>query len=131
MKIFLLTIVTALITLGHVQAVPDSKAIETLKTATNLASLITEYVAYTGTYPSREEGLTLLVTRPRVAPIPRRWMMLIDELPKDSWGNDFVYSISYVNEEQKEARLGILSKGADGKLDGEDDIFISWVAKLP
>lgn len=116
--------------LGGVHAAPESKTEESLKTATRLAGLVMEYVAFTETFPSKEEGLSLLVKRPSKAPLPRRWKMLLDELPKDSWGNDFVYSISD-NSDKDQARLSILSMGADGKLDGGDDVLVSWVAKLP
>ena len=116
---------------GGIYATPESKPLETLQTATRLAGLVMEYIEFTQTFPNKEEGLTLLVTRPRKAPIPRRWKMLLDELPKDPWGNDFVYSISDVNDAMDQARLRILSMGPDGKLNGGDDVFVSWVAKLP
>lgn len=114
-----------------VRAAPESQTMESLKTATRLAGLVDEYIAFTESFPNKEEGLSLLANRPSKAPLPRRWKMLLDKLPKDAWGNDFVYTISDMNDEKNQARLSILSKGANGKLDGKDDVFISWLAKLP
>ena len=132
-KMKMLAIIIAILFsgLGAVQASPETKTTETLKTATRLAVLVIEYVAFTQTFPSKEEGLALLANRPSKAPFPRRWKMLLEELPKDSWGNDFVYSISDINDDKDQARLSILSMGADGKLDGGDDVLVSWHAKLP
>lgn len=48
-----------------------------------------------GTYPSTEQGLQALIEPPATGKLPPRWRdggyMENSKLPKDPWGNEFVY----------------------------------------
>ena len=46
------------------------------------------YESMNGYYPSTEEGLKALVTRPASA---TRWYQLFKEVPKDPWGKEYIY----------------------------------------
>ena len=37
-------------------------------------------------YPSAEQGLQALVTKPAAAPVPDNWKSYLDKLPMDPWG---------------------------------------------
>ena len=71
-----------------------------------------------GHYPSTEQGLQALVSKPGGTPEPKNWnssgYMKKKELPKDPWGNDYQY-IRY-----PDGRFDILSYGADGQEGGEE-----------
>lgn len=67
-------------------------------------------------YPTTEQGLEALVTRPASEPAPRNWAQggYIDRLPTDPWGNDYMYLSPGVHGE-----FDIFSFGADGQQGGE------------
>jgi general secretion pathway protein G len=70
-----------------------------------------------GMYPSTEEGLEALAANPDEEKYPnyaKSAYFKDGALPKDSWGNNFVY----INDAGK---IEILSLGADRKEGGEDE----------
>ena len=82
-------------------------------------SKIETYNLVAGVYPSQEQGLKALVERPSSAPQPKRWKQQFKTLPKDPWGEDFVYknpgSIDRTTFE-------VISKGEDKQEGTDDDI---------
>ena len=74
-------------------------------------------------YPSTEQGLQALVTRP--APAPPNWKAggYVERLPRDPWGNPYHYLNPGVRGE-----LDVFSLGADGMPGGEgnDADIGSW-----
>ncbi|MDR1506806.1 MAG: type II secretion system major pseudopilin GspG [Treponema sp.] len=84
------------------------------------------YLLDCGMYPTESQGLPALWEKPILAPVPPLWNgPYIDrQLPKDPWGNDYVYK----NPGDKNLPFTILSYGADGREGGENqdtDLF-SW-----
>ena len=78
-----------------------------------------EYRMLGGTYPSQAQGLDALVTKPSIAPIPKRYNSLYDELPLDPWNKELRYKFPG----SKDARIPeVISAGPDGVFDNEDDI---------
>ena len=67
-------------------------------------------------YPSTDQGLDALVTRPDIPPEPPKWKQggYIDRLPQDPWGRAY----QFLNPGQHGA-IDIYSLGADGQLGGE------------
>jgi general secretion pathway protein G len=67
-------------------------------------------------YPSTEQGLQALVTKPTTAPIPSNWKPggYVERLPKDPWGNPYQYLNPGVRGE-----VDVFSFGADGAPGGE------------
>jgi len=70
----------------------------------------------TGRYPTTSEGIEALVRKP--ADFKGDWPKegFLPEMPKDGWGNDFVY----VSPGSQKA-YDIISYGADGREGGEDE----------
>lgn len=70
-----------------------------------------------GFYPSTDQGLQALTTKPTSPPIPRNWKSdgYLPRLPVDPWGEPY----QYANDNEK---LHIYSFGAKGK---EGDVEIS------
>jgi len=68
-----------------------------------------------GRYPTAEQGLNALVTRPSAEPIPQNWKTggYLDALPNDPWGNPY----QYTNPGTK-AEVDVFSYGADKKPGG-------------
>ncbi|HEY5604683.1 MAG TPA: type II secretion system major pseudopilin GspG [Gammaproteobacteria bacterium] len=63
-------------------------------------------------YPTTDQGLEALVTRPSGTPEPKNWKRYMDRLPKDPWGEPYQYL-------DVEGSVQITSKGADGQPGGE------------
>ena len=86
--------------------------IESIETALKL------YKLDNGSYPSTDQGLEALVARPDTPPVPRKWRdggyLEKGRVPKDPWGNSFVYLSPGVHGE-----YDIASYGADGVSGGE------------
>jgi general secretion pathway protein G len=49
------------------------------------------YQAMNGFYPTTEQGLQALVTRPDGDPKPTQWHQLMDQVPLDPWQNPYIY----------------------------------------
>ena len=42
-------------------------------------------------YPTTQQGIQALVTRPTSEPVPRRWIQLLDQVIVDPWGSPYQY----------------------------------------
>lgn len=76
-------------------------------------------------YPTTEQGLQALVTRPTMAPVPPNWKTggYLDRLNRDPWGNPYQYLAPGTRGE-----VDLFSNGADGKPGGtgNDADIGSW-----
>ena len=76
-------------------------------------------------YPTTDQGLAALVTRPSVAPVPPNWKPggYLERLPRDPWGNSYQYLSPGLRGE-----VDVFSFGADGVAGGEgfDADIGSW-----
>ncbi|RCS56817.1 type II secretion system major pseudopilin GspG [Parvibium lacunae] len=76
-------------------------------------------------YPTTEQGLAALVSKPTAGPQPLNWKAggYLDKVPKDPWGNPYLYLNPGVKGE-----IDIVSYGADGQPGGEgiDADIGSW-----
>ena len=76
-------------------------------------------------YPTTEQGLQALVTKPTTSPVPPNWKSggYVERLPKDPWGNPYQYLNPGLRGE-----IDVFSFGADGVAGGEgsDADIGSW-----
>jgi general secretion pathway protein G len=65
-----------------------------------------------GRYPTTDQGLQALVTKPGVDPIPRNWKSdgYLQELPVDPWGEAY----QYISDNDKAKIFSYGPKGKDG-----------------
>jgi len=91
----------------------------------NFMSALDSYFLDAGSFPTSQQGLAALRTRPEGM---ARWNgpYLKKEIPGDSWGNAFVY-----RSPGRNGGYEIVSYGADGKEGGEADNadINSWEAQ--
>jgi general secretion pathway protein G len=76
-------------------------------------------------YPTTEQGLQALITKPTSGPSANGWKEggYVEKLPKDPWGNSYQYLSPGLHGE-----VDIFSFGADGQAsgEGEDADVGSW-----
>lgn len=77
-----------------------------------LESALNLYKLDNFSYPTTDQGIQALVTKPSGSPEPKNWNKYMDRTPKDPWGEDYQY-LATDNE------IEIISLGADGALGGE------------
>src|SRR6266581_6476957 len=56
-----------------------------------IRTMLLAYSGRNGFYPTTEQGLKALVAKPETDPIPAQWTQLMDAVPKDPWGVEYVY----------------------------------------
>ncbi len=87
-----------------------------------LQKSLDQYRLDVGRYPTTEQGLTVLVTKPGDEP---RWAgpYLSKAVPKDPWKNDYQY-----RSPGEHGEYDLLSYGRDGRPggEGEDADLVSW-----
>ena len=81
----------------------------------SVASALDMYRIDNGHYPSTEQGLQALVSKPSGFPEPKHWgpEPYLRKLPLDPWENEFVYAL-------KGRSFELISLGEDGAEGGED-----------
>jgi general secretion pathway protein G len=81
-----------------------------------IQSALDLYKLDNGTYPSTDQGLQALVTKPTSSPTPQNWKSdgYLQRLPTDPWGEAY----QYTNENDK---VRIFSYGPKGK-EGDSEI---------
>jgi general secretion pathway protein G len=94
-------------------------------TRTQIASFKTALDAYevdNGGYPKGRNGLMDLVQKPKDA---QNWRPYLDSIPKDPWGNDYIYECPGKNNQNS---YDLSSMGPDKQAGTEDDIT-NWEKK--
>src|SRR5262245_9209791 len=76
-----------------------------------------------GRFPTTEQGLSALVTKPQGQPLPPNWKQYLDRVPKDPWGNVYQYLNPGVRGE-----IDVFTLGADSQPGGSgaDADIGSW-----
>jgi general secretion pathway protein G len=83
----------------------------------SLKNALDSFKVEEGRYPTTQEGLKALIKNPdklKYKNYPNGGFLGSDKLPKDPWGNDYIY----VNNNGK---IDIISLGADGKEGGSGE----------
>ena len=110
--------IAALVTVNVLNYLDESKVETTKIQIRNIESALEQFKRKHGFYPSSEQGLAALVEKPTIGRIPDNYPAdgYMKTLPKDAWGNDFVYYQPGVAGH----KIEIISYGGDGQEGGED-----------
>jgi len=76
------------------------------------------YESMNGFFPTTEQGIQALVVQPTTDPKPTRWYQLFKDMPKDPWGNDYIYLSP---GKKSPDSFDLYSAGPDRKPDTADD----------
>ena len=110
--------VMALMIVPNVIGRPDQARVTVAKTdLRTISAALKVYRLDNGDYPTTEQGLAALATRPTVAPLPANWSYegYLPDVPVDPWGNPYAYR----NLEEL-GGFDLSSLGKDGQPGGEN-----------
>lgn len=96
----------------------DSRRTAARSDVSTLEQALEIYKLQNAFYPTTQQGLNALVSRPGGQPEPRSYPQggYIQRLPKDPWGNDYQYA-----NPGRSGGVDVYSFGADGQPGGEGD----------
>ncbi len=97
---------------------------------TNIAMALDLYELDNGKYPTSEQGLQALVTKPASSPVPSNWngpYLKKKSLPVDPWNRTYIYVSPGVHNAED---YDLYSYGPDGVEGGGDDIT-NWEESHP
>ena len=116
-------VLAALIVPNVLDRADDARVTAAKTDISNLMQSLKLYKLDNLRFPTGEQGLQALVTKPTVSPVPGNWKPYLEKLPTDPWGNPY----QYVNPGVK-GQVDVFSFGADGQSGGEgrDADIGSW-----
>lgn len=116
-------LLAALIVPNVMDRADDARVTAARTDVSNLMQALKLYRLDNQRYPTGEQGLQALVTKPSVSPVPSNWRPYLEKLPNDPWGQPY----KYLNPGLK-GEVDVFSLGADGKEGGEgkDADLGSW-----
>lgn len=116
--IAILALLAALVAPKIIGRSDDAKIADAKVQIKNLETALKLYKLDNGAYPSTEQGLGALVTKPAVGVIPKNYKaegyLESKKVPQDPWGNDFAYL-----SPGEHGDYDLCSYGADGAKGGE------------
>ena len=121
--LLIIGVLAALIVPNVLDRADDARVTAAKTDVHNLMQALKLYRLDNQRYPTAEQGLQALLTKPTVVPIPPNWKSYLDLLPNDPWGKPYVYLNPGVKGE-----VDVMSLGADGQAggDGKNADIGSW-----
>lgn len=112
--LLIIGVLAALIVPNVLDRADDARVTAAKTDVHNLMQALKLYRLDNQRYPTAEQGLQALLTKPTSAPEPPNWKPYLDLLPNDPWGKPYVYINPGVKGE-----VDVMSFGADGQAGGE------------
>lgn len=116
--VVIIGLLAAMVAPRVMQRTDDAKIVRVANDIRAIEASLNLYKLDNFNYPSSEQGLAALVTKPLGAPEPKNWKQggYLRSLPKDPWGNEY----QYANPGTDGSPFDLYSFGADGKVGGEE-----------
>ena len=112
--LLIIGVLAALIVPNVLDRADDARVTAAKTDVSNLMQALKLYRLDNQRYPTAEQGIAALLTKPAAAPVPPNWKSYLDLLPNDPWGKPYVYLNPGVKGE-----VDVMSLGADGQPGGE------------
>ena len=107
-------VLAALIVPNVLDRADDARATAARTDVNNLMQALKLYRLDNQRYPSAEQGLQALVSKPTAGTLPPNWKPYLEKLPNDPWSRPYQYLNPGVKGE-----IDVMSFGADGQAGGE------------
>jgi general secretion pathway protein G len=116
-------VLAALIVPNVLDRADDARGTAAKTDVANLMQALRMYKLDNQRFPTSEQGLQALVSKPTTNPVPNNWKSYVEKLPNDPWGRPYQYLNPGVKGE-----IDVMSFGADGQPGGEgkDADIGSW-----
>ena len=118
--IIIITILAGVVAVGLMDAPGKAKKAAARSQLDALYTALTRYNLDNGNYPSQQQGLEALVTKPTSAPVPGQYpqygYLETRSLPQDPWGNPYIYLVP-----GRDVPVEVICYGSDGEPGGEGD----------
>ncbi len=111
--VVILGILAALVVPKIISRPDDARIVKAKQDVLAIQNALDLYRLDNGFYPSTDQGLKALVSKPGSSPEPRDWRSYLKTLPKDPWGRDYLY----LNPGQH-GEIDVYTNGADGQPGG-------------
>lgn len=111
--VIILGILAAIVAPNVIGRIDDAQVARVQQDLRGIESALKFYRLDNFSYPTSEQGLEALVSKP-ADPNIRNWKKYLDRLPKDPWGNPYQYLSPGNNGE-----IDIYTLGRDGRPGGE------------
>ncbi len=112
--LLIIGVLAALIVPNVLDRADDARATAAKTDVNNLMQALKLYKLDNQRYPTAEQGLQALLTKPTSGPVPSNWKSYLDKLPNDPWGRAYLYLNPGIKGE-----VDVMSFGADGEAGGE------------
>ncbi|MEO9103308.1 MAG: type II secretion system major pseudopilin GspG [Burkholderiaceae bacterium] len=107
-------VLAALIVPNVLDRADDARVTAARTDVNNLVQALKLYKLDNQRYPTAQQGLQALLTRPQTNPVPPNWKPYLEKLPNDPWGRQYQYLNPGIKGE-----IDVMSFGADGQPGGE------------
>jgi general secretion pathway protein G len=111
--VVILGVLAALVVPRVIGRADEAKAVAAKQDLTTVMQALKLYRLDNARFPSGEQGLQALVTKPTAEPLPSNWKQYLDRLPRDPWGRPYQYLNPGVHGE-----IDVFSLGADAQPGG-------------
>lgn len=121
--VVILGILSAIVVPKLMSRPDDARMVKAKQDILAIQTSLNLYKLDNGFYPTTDQGLNALVTKPSSAPQPKHWHQYLPSLPIDPWDEAYVY----LNPGQH-SEIDIFSYGPGGQAAGEsnDKIIGNW-----
>jgi general secretion pathway protein G len=111
--VIILGVLAALIVPRVIGRTDEARAVAARQDVAAIMQALKLYRLDNGRYPSSEQGLQALVSKPTLEPLPSNWKSYLDRLPKDPWGNPYQMLNPGIHGE-----IDVFTLGADAQAGG-------------
>ncbi len=121
--VMILGILAAIVVPRIVSRPEEAKIVKAKQDISRVEAALDLYRLDNGMYPSQQQGLQALVTKPTIPPMPSNWQSggYINRLPTDPWGSEYQY-----DNPGKHGEIDIYSLGSGQGTEGEAGEIGNW-----
>lgn len=107
-------VMTALIAPAVLNRAAEAKVTAARSDINTLMQALKMYKLDNNRFPTADQGLQALISKPTTGPIPGNWKPYLEKLPNDPWGTAYQYANPGIKGE-----IDVYSFGADKQAGGE------------
>ena len=112
--VVILAVLAGLVVPNLMERPDEARMVKAKQDISAISSALKLYKLDNFNYPTTDQGLEALVTKPTEEPVPKNWKNLLDSVPVDPWGNPYLYI-----SPGEHGDFDVFTYGADGVEGGE------------